>query len=202
MSIIQCNNEGRLFIVSAPAGTGKTTLIKRLVTEFPSIIASISYTTRSPRVGEKEGVDYFFISKEAFEQKIATSDFLEYVTLYGTYYGTSIDWVSKQQKTGKHVVLVIDTQGALQVRKKVPVVTIFVCPPSLEVLRKRLTQRETETAEEITKRIKWAESELERACDYDYLLTNDNLDDAYRVLSSIFIAEAHKNSMCGKDIHG
>lgn len=192
MSALYCGKQGRLFIVSAPAGTGKTTLISRLVKEFPCAVASISYTTRQKRPSEREGFDYFFISKEAFEEKIASSDFLEYVTLYGTYYGTSREWVLQQQHMGKHVVLVIDTQGAAKVKEKIPVVTLFVRPPSLDILRERLMRRKTESDEEIEKRIAWAKDELTRGNTYDYQLENDDLDEAYRVLSSIFIAETHR----------
>src|SRR5205085_2410637 len=102
----------------------------------PSIIASISYTTRPPREGEREGVHYHFITSAEFEAKIAATDFLEYVKLYGTYYGTSRQWIQEQQREGKHVVLVIDTQGALQLKGKIPAIFIFIRPPSVEVLRK------------------------------------------------------------------
>lgn len=193
MDLIHCGEEGRLFIVSAPAGTGKTTLMKRLVTEFPNIVASISFTTRAPRPGEREGIDYFFITRDVFEEKINSSDFLEYVILYGTYYGTSRSWVLQQLQSGKHVVLVIDTQGAFEVKEKVSAVSIFIRPPSLNILKERLTARRTERAEEIAERIAWAEKELSRANNYDYQFVNEDLDQAYRILSSIFIAETHRS---------
>lgn len=183
---------GLLFIVSAPAGTGKTTLIRKLVHEFPSIIASISFTTRAPREGEIDGKDYHFITEEEFKRKIVEDDFLEYVKLYDTYYGTSSQWVKEQQQKGKHVVLVIDTQGALQLKKWIPVTSIFVRPPSIEVLRQRLIQRQTESLEMVEKRLEWAGQELIAGKEYDYQLINDNLDIAYQVLRSIFIAECHR----------
>ena len=184
--------EGLVFIVSAPAGTGKTTLVQRLVLEFPSIIASVSYTTRQPREGEIEGLHYHFISESEFQAKIAAADFLEYVELYGTYYGTSRQWVKQQQQKGKHVVLVIDTQGALKVKELIPSILIFIRPPSLEVLRTRLLQRQTETPQMVEKRLAWAQKELELSRQYDYQLINDDLEIAYEVLRSIFIAECHR----------
>lgn len=185
-------NEGFIFIVSAPAGTGKTTLVQRLVKEFPSIIASISFTTRKPREGEVPGVHYHFITEPEFEAKIAAADFLEYVKLYGTYYGTSLQWIKEQQQKGKHVVLVIDTQGAFQLKEKLTAISIFIHPPSKEILRQRLTQRRTESPEMIEKRLEWAQKEFEVARQYDYQLVNDNLDVAYQVFRSIFIAEGHR----------
>lgn len=192
-SLLGEHDEGLIFIVSAPAGTGKTTLIQRLVQEFSSIIASISFTTRQPRDGEVPGIHYHFITESEFEAKIAAEDFLEYVKLYGTYYGTSRQWIKEQQQKGKHVVLVIDTQGALQLKGKIPAVLIFVRPPSEEILRQRLTQRQTESPEMIEKRLDWARKELQAAQRYDYQLINDDLDEAYQVLRSIFIAEGHRN---------
>jgi guanylate kinase len=183
---------GRVFIVSAPAGTGKTTLVQMLVKEFPCVIASISCTTRRPRGGEVEGKDYHFLSKEAFEQKIAAGDFLEYVLLYGSYYGTSRDWIESQLATGKHVVLVIDTQGALFLRDKISTVSIFVTPPSVSELKRRLISRGTESEEKIEERLEIVEQELKAKEFYDYEIINDNLDTAYQVLRSIFIAEEHR----------
>ncbi len=183
---------GLVFIVSAPTGTGKTTLVRRLMNEFPSIIASISYTTRLPREEEKQGVDYHFISEQEFKKKIEEQDFLEYVQLYGTYYGTSTSWVEERLREGKHVVLVIDTQGTLSLKGKIEVPTIFIKPPSLEILKERLLKRETESLDIIEKRLAWVRKELEASKYYDYQLINDHLDIAYEVLRSIFIAECHK----------
>lgn len=193
-SLLGETKEGLTFIVSAPAGSGKTTLVQKLVHEFPSIVASISYTTRQPREGEIQGVHYHFITDSEFEAKIAANDFLEYVKLYGTYYGTSRQWIKEQQQQGKHVILVIDTQGALQLKGKIPAVLIFIRPPSIEVLRYRLIQRQTESLEVIEKRLKWAQMEFEVAQQYNYQLTNDDLETAYQVFRSIFIAESHRTS--------
>lgn len=181
-----------LFIVSAPAGTGKTTLVARLTEEFSSVVTSVSYTTRKPRPGEVEGVHYHFVTKDQFEQRI--SDYLEYVTLYGDYYGTSQKWVEEQQEKGKHVILTIDTQGAMQLKKRqaLPGVYIFIRPPSLEALKERLERRKTETPEVIEARLDWARQEMKLAGEYDYNIVNDELSRAYEVLRSIFIAEQHK----------
>ena len=184
--------EGLAFIVSAPAGTGKTTLVKRLVKEFSCIMPSISCTTRKPRAGEHEGRDYHFLTEKQFKDKIAAGDFLEYVQLYDSYYGTSRATVLKQMEEGKHVILTIDTQGAQALKGIFPAVTIFIEPPSLEVLRKRLMSRHTESPERMEERLEWAKNEMLAASQYDYIIVNDNLDTAYEVLRSIIIAEEHK----------
>jgi len=184
--------EGLLFVVSAPAGTGKTTLVDRLELEFSSVVRSISYTTREPREGEVDGKDYHFIKNEEFEKMVEKGLFLEYVTLYDHCYGTSRRWVADQQKKGNHVILVIDTQGALRLKGVVPAVFVFVSPPSLEELSRRLEKRKTESDEARERRLAWAKVELEAARYYDYLIVNDDLDVAYEVLRSIVIAEGHK----------
>lgn len=184
--------KGVIFIVSAPAGTGKTTLVKRLSQEFPSIATSISYTTRLPRGNEKTGIDYHFISLAHFEEKIAKGDFLEYVKLYDTYYGTSKESVDKELEKRKHLFLVIDTQGALKLKPSLDAVYIFIQPPSIEALKTRLIGRQTESESVIENRLKWARQELEAACQYDYRVVNDDIEIAYQVLRSIFIAECHR----------
>lgn len=186
---------GLLFILSAPAGTGKTTLVNLLATEFPCVVSSISFTTRERRPGEVHGVHYYFVTQEEFERKIANNEFLEYVKLYGHYYGTDYKSVESLQKQGKHVVLVIDTQGALQLKGKIAATFIFVEPPSRDVLKERLTQRRTETSEVIQERLEWARKEIEFAKYYDYQIVNDDLSTAYQVLRSIFIAEEHRVSV-------
>lgn len=186
--------KGLAFIVSAPAGTGKTTLVQMLSQEYPEIVNSISCTTRKPRGGEVGGNHYHFMSREEFEQRITAGEFLEYVELYGNYYGTSREKVDEQLNQGKHVILTIDTQGALQLRGKYKAVSIFLLPPSLDVLRKRLIQRQTETAEVIEERLAWAIKEMEVAAQYDYMIMNDNLKVAYQALLSIIVAEEHRSS--------
>jgi len=186
-------SKGLVFVISAPAGTGKTTLVRMLSQEFPCIVESISCTTRPPRTGEVNGKDYYFLSKEDFTQRIARGDFLEYAEVFGYDYGTSRSFVREEQERGKHVFLVIDTQGALQLKaQNFPAVYIFLSPPSLEELKERLVKRKTESPEVIKQRLSWAETELKRIEKYDYHIVNDNLHDAYIILRSIVIAEEHK----------
>jgi guanylate kinase len=184
---------GLLFVLSAPAGTGKTTLVQRLVAQNPCLIESISHTTRQPRPGEENGVHYHFIDPAAFRAKIKQGNFLEHVELYGSLYGTSQLWVEEQRRQGKHVILVIDTQGALKLQAQgLDAVYVFVAPPSLEVLRERLEQRQTESASAIEKRLAWSISEFSAAKNYDYLIVNENLAVACETLYSIIVAEEHR----------
>lgn len=192
MKLVGNLKRGLPFILSAPAGTGKTTLINKLQKEFEVVKQSVSYTTRAPRRGEMEGVHYHFIDKKVFEEKIAAGDFLEWVELYGDYYGTSRQSVEDELEKGHHVFLVIDTQGALKLMDSWPATTIFVSPPSLEVLRYRLSKRKTETLSRIEERLKIANKELEASKNYDYQIVNDDLQTAYQTLKSIVIAEEHK----------
>jgi guanylate kinase len=185
--------KGFVFVLSAPAGTGKTTLVRMLSQEFPCIVESISCTTRPVRLGEENGKDYHFLTKEEFETMIRHGDFLEYAEVFGYYYGTSRSFVIKQQEMGKHVFLVIDTQGAMKLRKvDFPAIFIFLSPPSLEELKERLIKRQTESMEAIEKRLSWAKDEMEKVVHYDYHIVNDNLNQAYAILRSIVIAEEHQ----------
>lgn len=190
-SLVSCKR-GLCFIISAPAGTGKTTLVKMLSEEFANIVASVSYTTRASRVEEIEGIHYHFIPESDFQAKIEACDFLEYVNLYGYYYGTSRQWVEDRLNKGQHVVLVIDTQGAMQLKGNFPGVFVFIRPPSLEVLKERLIKRKTETDETLEKRLRWAQEELKVIPYYDYEIINDDLLMTYQVLRSIVIAECHR----------
>lgn len=185
---------GLLFVVSAPAGTGKTTLVRMLMDEFSCVKESVSYTTRPPRLGEVEGKDYHFISREEFLARKEAGDFLEWAEVFGKFYGTSKTQVEAEQKRGNHVVLVIDTQGALVVREKVEAVLVFLAPPSLGALRERLAKRGTEKPDALEERLSWAEREISLAPRYDYKIVNDDLKTAYQALRSILIAEEHKTS--------
>lgn len=186
-------SKGFIFVLSAPAGTGKTTLVRMLAQEFSCIYESVSCTTRPPRPGEVNGVDYYFLSTKEFEDKIHQRDFLEYAEVFGYYYGTSQTYVFAQQELGNHVFLIIDTQGAMQLRKKkFSAVYIFLSPPSLEELKERLLKRKTENIQAIEKRLSWAKAEIEMMANYDYHIVNDNLNQAYSVLRSIVIAEEHR----------
>lgn len=172
------SSKGRLFVLSAPAGTGKTTLVERLVKEVPNLVQSVSYTTRLPRKGEIEGVHYHFVDKKTFEERIHHGDFLEYVSLYNDYYGTSQSAVEKELSAGKTVFLVIDTQGALKLKGKVDATFIFVSPPSLEVLRERLQNRKTESKEKIEERLEVAVQEMRNKNLYDVEIVNDDFEEA------------------------
>jgi guanylate kinase len=185
--------KGLVFIVSAPAGTGKTTLTRMLTAEFSCVEESVSCTTRPPRSGERPGVDYHFLSKEEFNQKISKNDFLEHAEVFGNCYGTSSQYVKDAQNLGKHVVLVIDTQGALKLKDQgFGAVFIFISPPSMEELKQRLISRKTEDAMTIEERLSWADGEMMMSSRYDYLIVNQDLDIAYQILRSIVIAEEHK----------
>lgn len=186
-------SDGLVFVLSAPAGTGKTTLVRMLRDEFTCVVDSVSCTTRPPRSGEVNGKDYFFLKKDDFEAKIQAGEFLEYAKVFDHYYGTLKQHVVENQKKGKHVVLVIDTQGAMQLQeKKFPSIYIFISPPSLQELRERLFKRNTEHPELIEQRLSWAKHEMSLAVNYNYHMVNDNLSRAYEILRSIFIAEEHK----------
>ncbi|MBS0628377.1 MAG: guanylate kinase [Verrucomicrobia bacterium] len=186
-------SRGLVFVLSAPAGTGKTTLVRMLTQEFNCIEESVSCTTRTSRPGEVGGKDYFFLSREAFEGKIAEGDFLEYAEVFGHLYGTSKKQIEEKTKSGKHVFLVIDTQGALSLQKMgFQAVYIFVAPPNVEALQERLSKRQTEDELEKTKRLSWAEKEMKLSSLYDYQIINCNLDVAYTVLKSIVISEEHR----------
>lgn len=185
--------KGLVFVISAPAGTGKTTLVRMLLEEFHSAVESVSFTTRTPRAGEVEGRDYYFINQKEFEKKIDAGEFLEYAKVFDNFYGTSRKTVEHLQEKGKHVILIIDTQGALQLMGKVEASFIFISPPSLEELRSRLYRRRSESDEAIEQRLSWAEKEMELAKRYDYHIVNDQLKVAYEALRSILIAEEHRN---------
>jgi guanylate kinase len=186
-------SRGFVVVMSAPAGTGKTTLARMLIDEFPSVTESISCTTRPIRPGEIADKDYHFMTEAQFQEKEKEGQFLEHATVFGQHYGTLKEHVEKKLHQGQHVLLVIDTQGAVQLKKmNYPAVYIFIRPPSMAELRTRLFNRKTEAEEHIEERLAWAEKELEMATHYDYIVTNDNLHSAYEILRSILIAEEHK----------
>lgn len=187
-------SRGLPFVLSAPSGTGKTTLVRMLIKEFDCVVESVSCTTRPIRPKELPGVDYHFLSKEDFQQKEQAGEFLESAEVFGNRYGTSARDVDAQLSQGKHVFLVIDTQGAHTLRQRGwKAVYIFLKPHSPEVLKTRLHDRQTESSELIEQRLAWAEGELKAQKEYDYLIVNDHLETAYTVLKSIVIAEEHRN---------
>jgi guanylate kinase len=181
---------GLLFIVSAPSGTGKTTLVERLVQILPNLRMSRSYTSRAARTGERDGVDYNFISRERFEHRIGTGDFLEWADVFGNYYGTAAADVEQMVAAGQDVVLVIDVQGAQQVKaRRVDHTAIFVMPPSFEALEQRLRGRSKDTDEQMQRRLDTARSEASSYVDYDYVVVNDELEPTVMRLQEIIAAE-------------
>jgi guanylate kinase len=184
------NRRGLLFIVSAPSGTGKTTLVERLVQVVPNLKMSRSYTSRSAREGERDGVDYNFISREEFEQRIRECSFLEWADVFGNFYGTAAADVEERITAGQDVVLVIDVQGARQVKaRRVDHTSIFVLPPSLPVLDQRLRGRSKDTEEQIQRRLDTARGEASSYIDYDYVVVNDDLESTVQRLREIIGAE-------------
>ena len=170
---------GKVIVVSAPSGSGKTTIVKYLLSEFPELVFSVSATTRKPRKGETHGKEYFFISEEEFKKKIEENQFVEWEKFYDYYYGTLREYVDKNLDEGKFVVLELDVKGALNIKKQYSdAKLIFIAPPSIEELKKRLKQRNTETEEDFKKRIERAEMEMSYKDKFDYVITNDNLDEA------------------------
>jgi guanylate kinase len=190
---------GILFIVSAPAGTGKSTLVELLTNEFSNVKRSISCTTRQPRSGEVNGRDYHFLSESAFLERVKRGDFIEHVTLFGNRYGTLKEDVEKLLADGVHVVLVIDTQGALLLKGNSDAVFIFIAPPNREELVKRLTLRGTDSKESIEQRLAEAEREMSCSAQYDYIIVNDDIHSAYQILRGIVIAEEHKKEENSND---
>jgi len=184
------SNPGLLFIVSAPSGAGKTTIVERLVEQAPNLRMSRSYTSRHARPGEADGVDYNFVSRERFEAMIAAGDFLEWADVFGNLYGTSAVDTQRILEAGHDVVLVIDVQGALQVRGHgIKTTTVFVMPPSFEVLEQRLRGRSKDSEEAIRRRLDVARQEVAAFVEYDFVVVNDELTSAVDRLRSIVIAE-------------
>lgn len=191
---MKLNERGLLVVISGPSGVGKGTVRKALFElENHNLEYSVSMTTRLPRKGEIDGIDYFFVSREKFEQNIADGKLLEYAEFVGNYYGTPIDYVESRLSKGKEVVLEIEVQGAMQVREKMPdAVFIFIAPPSKKVLRERITKRATESEEIINKRMEKAEREFRLAHKYDYIVVNDTVENAADRIMAIIRAEHAK----------
>ncbi|MFH0731230.1 MAG: guanylate kinase [Pseudomonadota bacterium] len=179
------SSRGHRFIISAPSGTGKTTLCRALRQRFPDIRYSVSYTTRLPREGERDGVDYHFITREAFETRLARGLWAEWARVHDNYYGTDAEFLEKSISAGQDVLLDIDVQGAEQILNRFPdSVTVFIMPPSMTELERRLTQRGTEAPAVIERRLMNAASEMARKDLYRHVIVNDRLDEAI----SAFIA--------------
>jgi guanylate kinase len=180
---------GLLFVVSAPSGTGKTTLVERLVECTPNLIMSRSYTSRPAREGERDGVDYNFISRARFEEIAGGTGFLEYAEVFGNLYGTSAADTEAHLTAGRDVVLVIDVQGAKQARTKLETIGIFVLPPSFDDLERRLRGRSKDSEAAICRRLAVARDEVNAFGDYDYVVINDDIGSAVERLRAIVLAE-------------
>ena len=197
--------KGLLLVLSAPSGCGKTTILNRVLSTLPGLVFSVSHTTRAPRPGEQNGIDYHFVDDATF-LRMRDQDppgFLEWAEVHGNMYGTSVEEVERQQQNGLDVVLDIDVQGAVQVRDRTAPVTIFIAPPSIVELEGRLRGRGSETEAAIALRLHNAREELVCADTYEYLIINDRLGDAVESLKSIIIAERsrHRRNPDGQPMH-
>lgn len=194
------DNRGDVFIVSGPSGAGKGTLVRALLDRVPGVWLSVSATTRDPRPGEVDGVDYFFLSAEEFERLIAEDGFLEWAEVHGNRYGTLRSTVEEHASAGEQVVLEIDPQGAAQVKRAMPsAVLVFIEPPSFEELRRRLIGRGSETPEQIERRLCTALEELKIAGTYDYVVINDDVARATDELARIVESHAQTRDADQKD---
>lgn len=186
--------KGVLVIISAPSGTGKSTICRKLLQRRKDVRCSISCTTRAPRIGEKNGKHYFFLTKEEFKRRIARNEFLEWALVHDQYYGTPRQFIESATKAGQSVLLTIDIQGAAAIRRKKPdSILIFIAPPSMQTLRERLAIRRDES-ESVAKRLANARDEMAAAKNFDYLVVNDELEKAVSQVESILDAESLKIS--------
>lgn len=187
--------KGKLFILSAPSGTGKTTLLKKVMADIKGLEFSISHTTRLPRNGEVDGKDYHFVTQEKFEKAITKGIFLEWAEVHGNFYGTSRELINEKQEAGTDVILDIDVQGAaiLQEKNVEDAVFVFIAPPSLSELERRLRGRETEEEAVITTRMQNAKKEMNAVNEYDYVIINDEIKQATVMLEAIILAERAKS---------
>lgn len=188
--MLKVNGNGMLIVVLGPSGAGKDTICNRLIGEVDNIWISVSMTSRSPRGKEIEGKDYFFVTKEEFEQRINNDEFLEYAIYNNNYYGTPKDKINDYLKAGIDVILVIDIQGALNIKKLVPsALFIFIMPPDMRTLKKRLIDRKTETKEKVIDRFKTAYNEINHFKKYNYVVVNDEIINATNKVKAIIMAE-------------
>jgi guanylate kinase len=178
---------GKLIVISAPSGGGKTSIVKAILTTYPSMLFSVSATTRTIRNGEANGKDYFFLTKEEFEQKIKVDELVEWEEIYGNYYGTLKSEVEKALSAGKTMLFDIDVKGALSIKRKYPdeSVLIFIKPPSFEILKERLSNRKTEDEATVKRRLDRVPMELEKGSQFDYQVINDDLSTAIAEVESI-----------------
>jgi len=193
-----------LIILSAPSGGGKSTILNEVLQRTDSIDYSISYTTRTPRETEQDGVHYHFVNETEFEQRIASGDFLEYAKVFGkSWYGTSISFIKSRLQLCRHVIMDIDVQGASQIAATdVPYVNIFIIPPSMAVLKERLVKRGTDSPEDIQRRLDTAKKELKCIPDYEYLVVNDDLGQAVNDVMAIIRAEENRSTRYQNPMQG
>lgn len=185
---------GLIVVLSAPSGAGKTSVVSGVLNKHPDIVFSVSVTTRVPREGEKEGIDYYFISDEEFDRLIKRRDFSEWAVVYGYRYGTLKRTIQENMDEGRTILLDTDTVGAFNIKKHFPEsVLIFIAPPSLESLRERLQNRNTERQDWINKRIEAVPQEMKLMPEYDYIVVNDKLSEAISQVEAIILAERHKS---------
>jgi guanylate kinase len=181
---------GCLFVISAPSGSGKTTLVSKLIASFSDLRFSVSYTTRAPRGAERDGVDYHFVTRDEFQEKIRKGELLEWAEVHGNLYGTSKPETEGIRAGGQDILLDIDVQGAAQVRKAAPeAVTMFVMPPSFQILVERLRGRKQDSPEVIEARLAGARREIDRYREFHYVLVNDDIEETAELLRSIVLAE-------------
>ncbi len=182
-----------VFIISAPSGSGKSTLVNEIRQTIPDLAFSISYTTRSPRGHEQDGKEYFFVSRQQFEEMIRNDDFLEYANVFGNYYGTARRFLANAQEQGSDLLLDIDVQGAAQIKSKLSdAVSIFILPPNRSELEQRLRRRSQDSESVIQRRLYEASREIENYWKYDYILVNDRLADSVEALKAILLSQRLK----------
>ena len=187
---------GSIIVISAPSGTGKSTLVKRLMAAAPNLVFSVSYTTRPPRAGERNRRDYFFVSRRQFEQMAARGEFVEWANVFGQLYGTAKKQIRAAQERGQDILLDIDVQGHRQVRGKLPeAVSIFVLPPSFRELERRLRHRHSDMPEVIARRLQTARREIRHWPEYDYLVVNDHIAGAGKALLVVVEAARFRREM-------
>ena len=194
-------HKGKLFVFAAPSGAGKTTLVHAVVTKHPELRFSISYTTRKPRRNEADGVDYLFVTKSEFMRLRDRGEMLEYAEVFDNYYATSRSQVEEHLADDRNVVLEIDWQGARQVRESMPeCVTIFILPPSVEELERRLRDRRTDTAEVIERRLRDALSDMSHWDEFDHVIINDDLNEAISDLEDVLVGKGDASSTSNESL--